>query len=604
MKHFRISVRLYALVGLALLTMAAVMTLGLFQEQDKLVAQRKAMLEAMNENAVSVFDTYYKQEQAGTLSQKDAQARAIEAIQAMRYQGNGYFFITDMKSMMIMHPIKPALNGTDQTENKDPTGKHIFVEFAKKVQAEGKGFVDYYWPKPGAEEPVLKYSHVAGFAPWGWIVGTGVYADDLAAMFREGLIQVALICAAAAVIILLAAFSIVRSVVGPIERLKTSMRAIADEDVSAEVPETDRKDEIGQMAGVLLVLRDSVKERISLRDREAEQQNRLDDERRSNEHRLQSDAQAQADAMTTVGSALEKLASGDLTAEILRIAPEYSKLRDDFNTAVTALRGVIQSIAQSTEVVYESAGDISEAANNLSRRTEQQAAALEETAAALDEITSTVKSASDRAAEAREMVNETKGSAAKSGDIVRNAIAAMSRIEGSSTKISQIIGVIDEIAFQTNLLALNAGVEAARAGEAGRGFAVVAQEVRELAQRSAGAAKEIKELIRNSATEVETGVTLVRSTGDALMEIEGLVNRVNEHVASIATAAREQATGLAEVNTAVNSMDQMTQQNAAMVEETTAASQTLAQESRELKSLLQTFRLSAGSAQTSYSRAA
>ncbi|CAN7371078.1 methyl-accepting chemotaxis protein [Rhizobium sp. LjRoot98] len=604
MKHFRISVRLYALVGLALLTMAAVMTLGLFQEQDKLVAQRKAMLEAMNENAVSVFDTYYKQEQAGTLSKADAQARAIEAIQAMRYQGNGYFFITDMKSMMIMHPIKPALNGTDQTDNKDPTGKHIFVEFAKKVAAEGKGFVDYYWPKPGADEPVLKYSHVAGFAPWGWIVGTGVYADDLAAMFKDGLIRVAMICGFAALVILLAAFSIVRSVVGPIERLKTSMRAIADEDVSSAIPENDRKDEIGQMAAVLVELRDSVKERIGLRVREAEQQTRLDEERLSNEHRSLSNAQAQADAMTTVGSALEKLASGDLTAEIGRIAPEYSKLREDFNTAVTALRGVIQSIAQSTEVVYGSAGDISEAANNLSRRTEQQAAALEETAAALDEITSTVKSASDRAAEAREMVNETKGSAAKSGDIVRNAIAAMTRIEGSSSKISQIIGVIDEIAFQTNLLALNAGVEAARAGEAGRGFAVVAQEVRELAQRSAGAAKEIKELIRNSATEVETGVTLVRSTGEALTEIESLVNRVNEHVASIATAAREQATGLAEVNTAVNSMDQMTQQNAAMVEETTAASQTLAQESRELKSLLQTFRLSTDNRQTGYSRAA
>jgi methyl-accepting chemotaxis protein len=358
------------------------------------------------------------------------------------------------------------------------------------------------------------------------------------------------------------------------------------------------------MARVLVVLRDSVKERIELREREAEQQNQLDEERRSNEHRLQSGAQAQADAMATVGAALEKLASGDLTADIGRIAPEYSKLRDDFNTAVAALRGVIQSIAQSTEVVYGSAGDISQAANNLSRRTEQQAAALEQTAAALDEITSTVKSASDRAAEAREMVNETKGSAAKSGEIVRNAVAAMSRIEGSSSRISQIIGVIDEIAFQTNLLALNAGVEAARAGEAGRGFAVVAQEVRELAQRSAGAAKEIKELIRNSATEVETGVTLVRSTGDALMEIEALVNRVNDHVASIATAAREQATGLAEVNTAVNSMDQMTQQNAAMVEETTAASQTLAQESRELKSLLQTFRLSANASQTAYGRAA
>jgi methyl-accepting chemotaxis protein len=604
MRHFRISVRLYALVGLALLIMATVMVLELVDEHGKLVAQRKAMLEAMNENAITVFEAYYKQEQAGTLSQTDAQARAIEAISAMRYQCNGYFWINDMHPTMVMHPIKPALNGSDLTANKDPNGKHLFVEFVKTVQADGKGFVDYYWPKPGAEEPVLKYSHVAGFQPWGWVVGTGVYADDLAAMFREGLIHLAVMCGVAALVILLAAFLIVRSVVRPVERLKASMKAIADEDVSAEVPEIDRKDEIGQMARVLVVLRDSVKERIALRRREAEQQSQLDEERRSNEHRLQSGAQAQADAMATVGAALEKLAAGDLTAEIARISPEYSKLRDDFNTAVSALRGVIQSIAQSTEVVYGSAGDISEAASNLSRRTEQQAAALEETAAALDEITSTVKSASERAAEAREMVNETKGSAAKSGDIVRNAVAAMSRIEGSSSRISQIIGVIDEIAFQTNLLALNAGVEAARAGEAGRGFAVVAQEVRELAQRSAGAAKEIKELIRNSATEVETGVTLVRSTGDALTEIEALVNRVNETVASIATAAREQATGLQEVNTAVNSMDQMTQQNAAMVEETTAASQTLAQESRELKSLLQTFRLSSGSNETAYGRAA
>ncbi|MCY1294021.1 Methyl-accepting chemotaxis protein IV [compost metagenome] len=187
---------------------------------------------------------------------------------------------------------------------------------------------------------------------------------------------------------------------------------------------------------------------------------------------------------------------------------------------------------------------------------------------------------------------------------MRNAIDAMGRIEGSSGRIGQIIGVIDEIAFQTNLLALNAGVEAARAGEAGRGFAVVAQEVRELAQRSAGAAKEIKELIGASVREVGAGVQLVRSTGEALTEIEMLVNRVNEQVASIATAAREQATGLQEVNVAVNSMDQMTQQNAAMVEETTAASQTLAAESRELKSLLTKFRLQSSATHSAYGRAA
>jgi methyl-accepting chemotaxis protein len=189
------------------------------------------------------------------------------------------------------------------------------------------------------------------------------------------------------------------------------------------------------------------------------------------------------------------------------------------------------------------------------------------------------------------MVRETKESAGKSGEIVRDAVSAMSRIEGSSSRISQIIGVIDEIAFQTNLLALNAGVEAARAGEAGRGFAVVAQEVRELAQRSANAAKEIKTLISASASEVEGGVSLVRATGDALLEIEKLVLRVNDHVESIATAAREQATALAEINTSVNQMDQMTQKNAAMVEETTAASETLAEESRQLQTLLARFKL-------------
>jgi methyl-accepting chemotaxis protein len=308
--------------------------------------------------------------------------------------------------------------------------------------------------------------------------------------------------------------------------------------------------------------------------------------------------------MQTVGQALERLANGDLTASIDTIAPEYAKLRDDFNRAVDALAGVISAISRSTDIVHGSASGIAEAANNLSHRTEQQAASLEETAAALDEITATVRNASDRAAEASRMVAETKQSTGRSGTIVRDAVAAMSRIEDASSRIGQIIGVIDEIAFQTNLLALNAGVEAARAGEAGRGFAVVAQEVRELAQRSANAAKEIKGLISNSAAEVSTGVTLVRSTGDALDEIEALVNKVNDQVNSIATSAREQAVGLAEVNTAVNQMDQMTQQNAAMVEETNAAGQTLTQESEQLKTLLGNFRLDGASLSDPRRRAA
>jgi methyl-accepting chemotaxis protein len=594
------------LVGLALTIFAAALVYNLYQYQDAMVAERKAKLAAMDQNILTLFKHYHELETAGTLTREDAQTQAKDAVRALRYEDSGYFWINDMNSVIVMHPIKPAMDGTDQSGMADPTGKHIFVDFVKAVKASptGQGFVDYYWPKPGFEQPVLKYSHVAGFAPWGWVVGTGVYADDLAALFRADAIETAMILCLGALAIIFAAYAIVKSVTRPVSRLKASMQAIADEDTSGDVPETDRKDEIGEMAKVVSILRQSVAERIALRAREGEQQVRLDEERSEGERRQRQVSQSQADAMNTVGSALERLANGDLTTSISAIAPEYAKLRDDFNRAVDALSGVINAIAHSTEIVHGSAGGIAEAANNLSHRTEQQAASLEETAAALDEITATVRNASERAAEASRMVAETKHSTGRSGTIVRDAVAAMSRIEDASSRISQIIGVIDEIAFQTNLLALNAGVEAARAGEAGRGFAVVAQEVRELAQRSANAAKEIKGLISNSATEVGTGVALVRSTGDALNEIEVLVNQVNDQVTSIATAAREQAVGLAEVNTAVNQMDQMTQQNAAMVEETNAAGQTLTQESEQLKMLLGNFRLNPAGAVDHRRRAA
>ncbi|MBN8930367.1 MAG: HAMP domain-containing protein, partial [Rhizobium pusense] len=440
-------------------------------------------------------------------------------------------------------------------------------------------------------EPVEKFSHVAGFAPWGWIVGTGVYVDDLEAVFWSDAYFNIGLCILSGLVVIAVAAAVVRGVTRPIDLIRQSMKQIADGDGTAEIRFADRRNEIGAIAKTLLVLRDSVNERSALQAREADQQRALEEARRGNEMVLRSASERQAHAMERLGEALEALANGDLTVSLTDIGDDYEKLRTDFNRAVGALHSAIEAISRTGHVVNDSAADISGATGNLSRRTEQQAAALEETAAALDEITATVRTASERANEARQMVQDTKSSAGRSGEIVRNAVDAMGRIEESSKRIGQIISVIDEIAFQTNLLALNAGVEAARAGEAGRGFAVVAQEVRELAQRSANAAKEIKTLINRSAEEVGGGVALVRSTGDALEEIVALVNRVEGHVNSIATAAREQATGLQEINTSVNHMDQMTQQNAAMVEETTAASQTLAEESRQLRSLLSRFEL-------------
>ena len=313
------------------------------------------------------------------------------------------------------------------------------------------------------------------------------------------------------------------------------------------------------------------------------------------------EARRKADADNSVveilAESLQRLSKGDLTARIsVEMEGRYAQIKQDFNVAIDSLRETIASITQSANGLQGGSDEISSAADDLSRRTEQQAASLEETAAALDEITATVRRSADGAKQATQTASGAKVEAARSGAVVAEAVAAMGEIEKSSGQITQIIGVIDEIAFQTNLLALNAGVEAARAGEAGRGFAVVAQEVRALAQRSADAAKEIKTLIANSTAQVERGVRLVGETGAALTGIVGKVGEIDVLISEIAQSSQEQATGLNQVNAAVNQMDQVTQQNAAMVEETTAAAANLKTEARDLAQLVAHFETGGGSA--------
>jgi methyl-accepting chemotaxis protein len=309
------------------------------------------------------------------------------------------------------------------------------------------------------------------------------------------------------------------------------------------------------------------------------------------------DVTKRVQSVNEVAGALSALADGDLERRIAEpLTAELDKLRIDLNRAADKLQETMKSIAANADAVREGAGEITKASDDLSRRTEQQAASIEETAAALDQITATVRKTAEGAAEARGVVGTAKDDAQRSGAVVHEAVTAMQAIETSSKKIGNIIGVIDEIAFQTNLLALNAGVEAARAGDAGRGFAVVATEVRALAQRSADAAKEIKALISVSGEQVGSGVRLVGLTGEALTRIVGHVDQMSGLMAEIASAAQEQATGLGQVNAAINQMDKVTQQNAAMVEQSTAASHSLAGEAEELTRLTRQFKTGAGQA--------
>ncbi len=356
----------------------------------------------------------------------------------------------------------------------------------------------------------------------------------------------------------------------------------------------DRSDETGSVAKALEGFRHQLADTKRL-EAEANSQRQLTEAERGRSEAERAESSAlQRDIVARLGDGLSQLSSGNLTFRLSGDFPgEYGKLKTDFNSAIASLEETIQTVNTSVGNIGGGTGEISRGAADLSHRTEQQAASLEETAAALDELTSQVNSSADNARVAAKSVETASSDASKSGEVVQKAIAAMHGIEHSSGEISNIIGVIDEIAFQTNLLALNAGVEAARAGEAGKGFAVVAQEVRELAQRSAKAAKEIKALINTSEVQVREGVDLVGKAGEALENIADQVIQINGLIRQISQSASEQAVGLKEINSAVNQMDQVTQQNAAMVEETTAASMALNDEAQTLKSLVARFRAGA-----------
>ncbi|MFP5077116.1 globin-coupled sensor protein [Rhizobium sp. YIM 134829] len=320
----------------------------------------------------------------------------------------------------------------------------------------------------------------------------------------------------------------------------------------------------------------------------------LQEERKLAEDQRAALAAEQVAALDALERALKLLSAGDLTASVAAdLSAQFAPMRDHFNSAVSTLDGTIAAIVGAAEQTAGNAAELSKATDDAARRTEKQAAALEETAAALEELSTTAKTSAARTEEARRIVATATTEAQRSGEVVREAINAMSAIEDSSRKITQIISVIDQISFQTNLLALNAGVEAARAGEAGKGFAVVAQEVRDLAQKSAEAAREIKALIDKSFADVLTGVSLVNRTGEALKVIGDQVVSINSQIDAIAGSAKEQATGLAEINSAVNNMDQITQQTAAMVEETNAATQELLRISETMRQLTGGFVVSA-----------
>jgi methyl-accepting chemotaxis protein len=486
---------------------------GWHQTEAAMQARKDATRQHV-EVAAGLVAWAHAQESAGKMDRAAAQQLARTSIASLRYDGSEYFWINDMQPRMVMHPIKPDLDGQDLSAMRDPSGFALFNAFVDTVRKDGKGFVAYQWPKPGSSKPVDKVSYVQGFAPWGWVVGSGIYVGDLQEAARQ---QIAVGAAIVAASMLLAGYlflSFYRVMDGGLRETRRHLRAMTEGDLTTS-PSPWGNDEAAQLMLELRRMQDS-------------------------------------------------------------------------------LRSMVLSVRRSSDEIVHSSSEIASGATDLSARTEQAAANLEESAASMEQISSTVTHTASSTDEASRVAAQNANVATEGGRVMADVAGTMKEIRTSSARIGEIIGTIDGIAFQTNILALNAAVEAARAGEQGRGFAVVASEVRMLAQRSAEAAREIKGLIGRSVEQVEAGAGIVARASATMEEIVASSHRVNELLGEVSTGAREQSLGIGQIGSAVQELDRMTQQNAALVEQTAAASQAMKDQALALSHAVDRFTLPAG----------
>lgn len=572
----KLSTRISAIAVVAL-TLSVLLTV-LLQSQMRSSAEtlrNKSLLE-ITESAASLLAPLNARLEAGEISRETAFAMAREQLETLRFGETGYMFAFDTDYIMRAHPYRPQWIGENQQAVEDVNGVKIFEELKSAAVETGHGTLVYHFYKPETTIPEAKIGMALHYKPWDWVIGTGAYVADVEA--EMALIRNKALTVLGVILIALcaSAFFIVRSVTKPMDAVRARMASMAEGDTDSDIPLSEAKNELGDMARTLQIFRDALVQQKAM---EAEQK---------------AQTAQQNDVVQTLSHHLSTLSKGDLTAKIDTAFPsEYEILRTDFNASLDTLSQTITDVVDSSKSIHNGATEISHASDDLSQRTENQAATLEETAAALDDLTRSVKSTADGARDVESSMDEAKKEAAESGEVVRSTVTAMTEIEQSSAHISQIISVIDDIAFQTNLLALNAGVEAARAGDAGRGFAVVASEVRQLAQSSSEAANEIKSLISDSSKHVERGVVLVGQTGEALNKIVDRVVHVSEMVTRIAEGASEQSLSLGEINAGVTQLDQVTQKNAAMVEEATAATHLLKTDAASLSDLVTHFKLNA-----------
>ncbi len=546
MKNLQLATKICVLCGGVILMFALASFWMLDSAKQHLYEANKKQVRLAVESVSGVLDYWALQVGQGKVTLEQGRRLARETIKGMRFDGDNYFWINDLTPRMVMHPYQPQLDGTSLSAVKDPNGKRLFVEFAKLCEKEGAGFVDYVWDKPGSEIPVEKVAYVKLHPEWGWIVGAGLYMDDvgtlMAAMqYNMYGIQFAVAIAALVVVLLVS-----RSISRPLASAVAMIEALGQGNLDRRV-HINQNDEVGRLAKAMDAFADNLRDEVL--------------------------------------AAFNKLADGDFTFKAKGL------IRDPLARANKALTKLVSEIKTAGELIAAGSSEISDASQSLSRGATEQAGSLEQIGASMNQMTGQTRLNAENASQANRLSTQAQQSAEQGNARMQAMVGAMADINASSQNISKIIKTIDEIAFQTNLLALNAAVEAARAGQHGKGFAVVAEEVRNLAARSAKAAQETAELIEGSVHKVASGAQIADQTAEALGGIVTDISKISGLVAEIATSSSEQAQGIEQVNDGLGQVDKVTQQNTASAEESAAAGEELSSQAAQLQQMLHRFKL-------------
>jgi methyl-accepting chemotaxis protein len=510
-----VSRRIYLLISLCFVGLLGVAALDSHELASGLTQQKQIELRHLGELALGIVKEEYAAAQKGGLADADAQKRAMARLAGLRYGGNDYFWINDMHPKMVMHPIKPELAGHDLSTFKDPNGKLLFVDFVNVVRKDGSGFVAYEWPKPGFETPQPKLSFVIGFAPWNWVIGTGVYIDDLKAQTWVSTQRSLMFAGLILLLTLAMSIFVARGITRPLRSIAVAMKALAGGKLDIEVPGVGRRDEIGEMAETVEVFKSNAVARLALEAEQKETESRA----------------------------------------VARRKTDMRKMADDFEAAIGE---IVETVSSASTELEASAGTLSTTAERAEELTTMVAAASEEASTNVQSVASATEEMASSVNEISRQVQESARMATEAVDQARTTNGRVSELSKAAARIGDVVELINTIAEQTNLLALNATIEAARAGEAGRGFAVVASEVKALAEQTSKATGEIGQQISGIQGATQDSVT-------AIKEISGTIERLSEISSAIAAAVEEQGAATQEISRNVQQAAHGTQQVSANI---------------------------------------